>query len=170
MNVLGLLLALVFGALLSSCQQAGFSGPNPHEQKTDDIHQAISALYDRFTYGIAENPCLTIGAEQTENCFYVITIDKNHDDKGVYQGKFAVRVCTQNRRSGNPFEQCDEAHWKPAMHRFKVNGTPDLNEGSDYDLYSQPPSDVLTCHDPNTPDGRPATTCVERTTDLPLVP
>jgi|SoiMethySBSTD1v2_1073268.scaffolds.fasta_scaffold53198_2 hypothetical protein len=162
MNVLGLLLVVM---LLSSCEQVRSITDSPHEKDAKETHDAIAALYDRFTEGTRENPCLDIGSEP--NCYYVIKIDKRLD-VGVYQGKYSVRVCEQNKASGNPFELCDGNHWNPAMHKFKVNGNPDpnLKPGSDYDLYSQPNTDVLTCHDPNTPAGNPTTTCVERTTAI----
>jgi hypothetical protein len=173
MNFPRLLLFLIIGTLLSSCQSAGVLGiSGDHEKKTDEVHQAISALYERHTYGTKYNPCLAIGSMQPENaeiCFYVITIEENHNPQNYYKGKYSHRACDQNRRSGNPFQQCDEAHWKPATHMFKVNGTPEMRPRADYDLYSQPGSDVLTCHDPNTPAGRPSATCVERTTDLDAV-
>ena len=53
MNVLGLLLFLVFGALLSSCQNSGFLAQSDHEKKTDRVYEAI---YDYLTYGKRENP------------------------------------------------------------------------------------------------------------------
>lgn len=177
MNVLGLLLALVFGALLTSCEQKSAIGDKSDHEKLGEIHQALYQLYDRFTYGKAENPCVAIGTPQNQNptpqnqnCFYVMTILQEKDSQDFYIGRFSDRACDQNMRSGNPFEKCDPEHWKPAARKFKVNGNPPLAKGKDYDLYSQPDSDALTCHNPDTPDGKPTTTCVERTKPLPQVP
>ena len=171
MNVLGLLLALVFGALLSSCQQIHFLGLSAdHEQKTDDVHRAIAGLYDRFTYGTQENRCLAIGApqpEDLEDCLYGITIVKGRDGKGFYQGKFSMRTCEQNMRSGNPFEKCDDKHWHPAIHLFQVDTQSELGAMNDYDLYSQPGSGVLTCHDQK---GQKTKACDKRTKDFDPVP
>jgi len=167
MTVLGVLVVMVFGALLTSCQQESAMGVSDHEKKVDEMHKAISQVYARFTYDTHENPCaVAIGQNQTENCFYVMTINQNLGN-GVYQGKFSQRACMQNMKHGNPFELCDKDHWQPAMRQFKVNANPPLQSGKDYDLYSQPGSDVLTCHDPDTDKGKPTTTCVERTADLP---
>jgi hypothetical protein len=162
MSVLRVFLVLIFATLLSSCDQKGMLLQKA-EDDIKDIKSILQQAHDYIRGDVRENPCVA-GGRQTENCFYVITITMEKDKDTLYQGKNSKRACVQNKRSGNPLEDCDK--FNPATRSFKVNGNPDLKVGKDYDLYSQPPSDVLTCHDPDTETGKPTTTCVERTTDL----
>jgi hypothetical protein len=162
--MLRVFLVLVIATLLSSCEQKGSLTGSGTETKINEIHGVVIALFDRVRGGVRENPCVA-GGPQAENCYYVITITAERDSNGIYQGQNSNRVCIQNKLSGNALEDCD--HFNPATRSFKVKGNPALGKNKDYDLFSQPPSDVLACHDNK---GQVTDTCVERTTDLPIVP
>jgi len=116
-----------------------------------------------------ENPC-SLGAPQTAQCYYVVNITTPKYVKGRIGGKISKLACDQNKDSGNPGEDCTDFLATRQERFFPVKGSPALNPNADYEFFSQvtdPPTEELVCVDQR---GHVTSTCMPRTTALPIVP
>lgn len=132
----------IFSTLLTGCSFVNLFGAEG-KQLIEDVQLVKQKLIGNKK----DNPCF-LGAYQTEQCYYVVTITKVSDSNdGLIRGKVAKKACRQNKKAGNPFEDC-EAGFNPREYFFQVKDSPHLEQGSDYEFDSQvtqPPSNVLVC-------------------------
>jgi len=168
MSVLRLLLVLVFFTLLSSCEQK-----EDTKRLIEGFNTHLKLLTQYIIGGRNENPC-ALGVPQTAQCFYLVTITTDdYATNGLRGGKASIKVCYQNRDSGNPFEDCSK--FNPAERHFPVKGSPALQKGSDYEFFSQvttPPTSELVCVTVDDQTGKGSPQCVPfpPTKNLPTGP
>ncbi len=115
---------------------------NPFGESGKNLVDDVSALRAKLV-GNLPHTCLPPGAMQTSKCFFVLTITDPNAGGGFVTGHVAVKACEQNHNSGNQYEDCTKVQYPD--YNFKVDGSPTLVAGSDYQFDSGPNSNILVC-------------------------
>ena len=139
MNVLKLIPVLIVALSSVGCVEGKLAGFK------QSINDRVDAVIGRVAGATRDNGCV-LGRIQTQACYYVVTV--MYTSGNVVRGKTALKVCEQNRDSGNPAEDCSIFLSKQNEVYFRVKGTAQFQVDKDYELISDvttPPTDELIC-------------------------
>ena len=146
MIALRVLVGFFFSVALTGCYINPFGDSG--KQLVDDVHTLRANLYGK------PNKCLPPGADQSQKCFYSITITDPDYEGNLVRGHVTTKACDQNKNSGNSSLDCATDYTYPD-YSFEVKGHPTLKKNADYDFDSEGGgSALLVCRDVN---GQPTT-------------